>query len=1356
MSNVTEVLPAAWKRSFMIASTSTAFDASLRHSRAHLTYRTIAMSMLKIIRISLPLLVLLPLIATAQRLTIASIDSSSYPIMRASVFMLDAAGNVMRGVSAGDIQLLENGAGRPVVNVTCPSDPSPVALSSVLTVDVSSSMASRGAGIAPNIDLARAAANAWVQGLPEGESECALSSFDDRGLINQDFTRDRTVLSGAIQSLRPQGGTNYNAGLQAPPAGALALAANGTEKRVVIFLTDGRGDGNENSIVAEASRINATIYCVTLGMPAPQVLKNIAHRTGGECYENVTTVEEAAGIYRAILYQAQGGKPCQISWQSEPSCAPLRQVEIAVPTKAIRASTSYQAPFAAITGIELLPASLTFGRVKPGESKQLTMKLRGTGAPVRVEGIEQFGRRSSFILADVTTPFVLGPGEERSVTVRFAPTDTAYDFARWTLKSNACSGTTISASGGAGGPKEPTIHLIRPNGGEKFQAGESVSIDWEGIPPNDSARIDYSTDNGSTWRTIATGASGLHYSWKVPATPSDRCLARVTQIAPIPGGEAKERPLSGHQDWILSSRFSPDGGRVVTASWDGTAKIWDVRSHALLKTIVASTGSNGGRARRVYYAEFSPDGSRILTASDGNVVQLWDAVSGRQLQTMTGRLYHKPDAQATLRDGESEPDPVFSSDGRHLLLLTDKLPTIWDAASGRKLHSLQGHHGWVNGAVFSPNGAMAVTAGEDSTARIWDVASGAQVHQLVGHNERVTSAQFSPDGAFVATASWDSTVRIWNVSSGEEVRRITVSKKMGGTILRALFSPDGGSILIWGGIDLVPTLYDIRTGAAKQEYAELENGRPYTSMPVGFATFSADATRVAILTGNEANVWDVATGKELSKFQWDSQMSWVDFSPDGSKLSSSMSKDLVLWNVEGMPMQEDRSDNVWSIIDSHPAAADVDFGRRAVRTVTDSVVTAFIRNSGTAPLRVEDIVVGGANAKEFSLVSGIPPFEIPAGGAHAVEFRFAPTGTGKRSASVAIDAGGRVLTQTLRGEGIQAQLRMDATSIDMGAVPVGDRRDSTVEVMLRNNGRSPLNVSALRLDGPDTLQFALAGEGGFVIPAGASHAVTVSFSPAHRGRTSSRIMVMHDGVGSPAVAELYGDGIGVDEEMPYHDPTTFRSIVVPNAIVPPKGSIIAGDYDGLGLLGGYVPVDHVMILAGGSFPLPDDWGGVHGTLYGSYSIGIKGGMTLLPKLDAAIGYQWGQSIYDREETADITDSRITVSVPYASISYGDDDSRISVTGGYAFKHHVTIEAGEFDRNALLVAGGWDYRFAKRWKVAAEAVTMQTLGFVPIAATLRFFGHHYAIDGGIGYTGLRTDDGSTTTPVLPVVSFLYVW
>ena len=72
---------------------------------------------------------------------------------------------------------------------------------------------------------------------------------------------------------------------------------------------------------------------------------------------------------------------------------------------------------------------------------------------------------------------------------------------------------------------------------------------------------------------------------------------------------------------VYGAAFSPDGARILTASADKTAKLWNAASGKLFASFAHKDN--------VEDAAFSPDGSRILTASADNTAKLWDAASAK-------------------------------------------------------------------------------------------------------------------------------------------------------------------------------------------------------------------------------------------------------------------------------------------------------------------------------------------------------------------------------------------------------------------------------------------------------------------------------------------------------------------------------------------------------------------------------------------------------------------------------------------------------------------------------------------------------------------------------------------------------
>ena len=78
----------------------------------------------------------------------------------------------------------------------------------------------------------------------------------------------------------------------------------------------------------------------------------------------------------------------------------------------------------------------------------------------------------------------------------------------------------------------PGITVSYPNGGETLPTGAIVNITWSSTGTVGDVKIEYSTNNGGAWSTIAAAtANDGSYSWTVPAVTSSQCLVRISEAA---------------------------------------------------------------------------------------------------------------------------------------------------------------------------------------------------------------------------------------------------------------------------------------------------------------------------------------------------------------------------------------------------------------------------------------------------------------------------------------------------------------------------------------------------------------------------------------------------------------------------------------------------------------------------------------------------------------------------------------------------------------------------------------------------------------------------------------------------------
>jgi hypothetical protein len=234
------------------------------------------------------------------------------------------------------------------------------------------------------------------------------------------------------------------------------------------------------------------------------------------------------------------------------------------------------------------------------------------------------------------------------------------------------------------------------------------------------------------------------------------------------------KTLAGHLNIVWSVAFSPDGQRIVTGSWDQTAKVWDAATGLELRTLKGPSGY-------VYSVAFSPDGKRIVTGSSDNTPRVWDAASGNVLLTLVGH-------------GGRTMSVAYSPDGKRIVTGSDDgTAKVWDAASGHELLTLEGTNKWVRSVAFSPDGKRIVTGSLDHTAKVWDAASGKELAILKGHGADVWSVAFSQNGQRIVTCSGDKTARVWDAASGTNLLTL---KGYSGYVYSAAFSPDGKWIVV--------------------------------------------------------------------------------------------------------------------------------------------------------------------------------------------------------------------------------------------------------------------------------------------------------------------------------------------------------------------------------------------------------------------------------------------------------------------------------------------------------------------------------------------------------------------------------
>jgi WD40 repeat protein len=379
--------------------------------------------------------------------------------------------------------------------------------------------------------------------------------------------------------------------------------------------------------------------------------------------------------------------------------------------------------------------------------------------------------------------------------------------------------------------------------------------------------------------------------------------------------------------------FLPDGKSVVSASLDGTIRVWEYPSGKELRRFALADANNpmnmGFRAPpgAGFPVALSKDGKTLAASFNRNEVRLYEVATGKELPV--------------LKAGGPGPRGInalaFAPDGQHLALLGfDGNVHVWDWANGKEVSNF-GSPGGVavifagsSPLVYSPDGKFLVTMHLEidnnmlvQALKLYDPAAGKEIAALGGDAKApAMSPAFTPDSKTVAFVG-NNTVTLAEAATGKEIRTWPWKQNRSGAVL--LFSADGSKLYGRSTLDRAVVEWDVasgkelrRLGASAMEpgrvgaasatmalspsggllvFAGSGNGLQFfdlaagketgagSAAPILTAHFTADG-KYLISRGGDGTVqrWDAATGKALELLATPKSPLQATLSPDGKVL----------------------------------------------------------------------------------------------------------------------------------------------------------------------------------------------------------------------------------------------------------------------------------------------------------------------------------------------------------------------------------------------------------------------------------------------------------------------------------------
>jgi WD40 repeat protein len=228
-----------------------------------------------------------------------------------------------------------------------------------------------------------------------------------------------------------------------------------------------------------------------------------------------------------------------------------------------------------------------------------------------------------------------------------------------------------------------------------------------------------------------------------------------------------------HDGEVFACAWSPDGGFVLSAGWDGHLRLWEASTGTRLTALRVGP-------KPLSACAVTPDGKRWLAGSMEGLISSWDAHT--HLVVSQSAVHTRPVSALH-----------YSPDGRFLASASwDRQVSLRLVSDERQTRTFRTHEDVVTGCRFTPDGRSLMTWSHDCSLRLWDVETTREKATLREHKDRITAADVSPDGRWAISTARASDLLLWDLETCSRAN----SLKLGTEVRGCFFLLDGVTLLL--------------------------------------------------------------------------------------------------------------------------------------------------------------------------------------------------------------------------------------------------------------------------------------------------------------------------------------------------------------------------------------------------------------------------------------------------------------------------------------------------------------------------------------------------------------------------------